>query len=282
MHLEYLRSTSLVTMADYWNSVKIVNADISGNTASAAESSSEVPKVAAETKMWENNDDTTVTIGNRGAGDNSEEFKQRARELMPPFYKTQDDAADEETLEWEALHRQRKKEVRQSNEYKFAMLIAGAANMKIERIWSTESENPKGMRRGAPPTNESGDSFLTPAPAADDVAQSQLFQHRWSQVPEISMEIHLSPQVYFQVQESLNMIQKHPKAKNTSVRGLIREATMRTLFAGLVAINLKFSNFLSGLNYQLDANYKRLKRERTFQILRIISHIKKNSRSAFT
>merc|ERR1711871_742086 len=100
-------------------------------------------------------------------------------------------------------------------------------------------------------------------------------------VPEISMEIHLSPQVYFQVQESLNIVQKHPKARNVSINGLIRDPTMRTLFAGLVAINLKFSNFLSGLNYQLDANYRRLKRERSFQVIRIISHIKKNSRGMF-
>lgn len=271
-------------MADYWNNVKIINADISGNAAASASASSEAPKTAvAEAKAWGQNDDTTISLGDNEYDEEKRDndFKERARKLMPPFYKTQDNKADEETLEWEKDHKKAKALIRNSKEYKFAMLIAGAANMKIERIWSTESEDPKMLRRGQPAANESGDSFLTAAPQADDYAKTQQFQHRWTQVPEISMEIHLSPQVYFQVQESLNMVQKHPKARNVSINGLIRDPTMRTLFAGLVAINLKFSNFLSGLNYQLDANYRRLKRERSFQVIRIISHIKKNSRGMF-
>ena len=268
-------------MADYWNNVKIINADISGNTAVSASADNEATRPSVEkAKAWDNNDDTTITLGT-DEDKTDKAFQDRARKLMPPFYKTQDNKADEETLKWESEHKKAKAQIRNSPEYKFAMLIAGAANMKIERIWSTDSEDPKMMRGAAPAANESGDSFLTAAPQADDYAKTQQFQHRWTQVPEISMEIHLSPQVYFQVQESLNMVQKHPKAKNVTIKGLIRDPTMRTLFAGLVAINLKFSSFLSGLNYQLDANYKRLKRERSFQVIRVISHIKKNSRSLF-
>ncbi len=264
-------------MSNYWNSVEIVNGDISGaaaKPASAQVSAQAKPSVAERLKAW-GNDQPTVTIGNAGQSD--AQFQQRARDLMPPFYKTQNEEADEATLTWEVEHRRRKAEVRNSAEYKFAMLIAGAANMKIERIWTTPSEDPKAMSRdprGA--TNESGDSFLAAAPQMDDLAKAQQFQHQWSQVPEVSMEIHLSPQVYFQVQESLNMVQKHPKAKTVTVDRLIRNATMRTLFAGLVALNIKFSSFMSGLNYQLDANYKRLKRERNVQLMRIIAEVKKS------
>ena len=156
------------------------------------------------------------------------------------------------------------------------MLVAGAANLKIERIWTSDGENPRTIAGpGGGSANESSDSFLSAAPQVNSLTKAQQFQHRWTQVPEISMELHLSPQVYFQVQESLNMVQKHPKAARQTVKSLIADPSLRTLFAGLVATNIKFSNFMSGVNYQLDANYKRLKRERHFNILRIVSHIKK-------
>lgn len=261
-------------MADYWNSVEIVNADISGSAPQIDNSSSSASVV--EAKAW-GNDDTTVKIGEADQGD--EAFRERARNLMPPFYKTQSEKVDEETLNWEVQHKKQKAKIRRSTEYKFAMLIAGAANLKIERIWTTSSEDPKIMGRGEIPgsTTESGDSFLTPAPQMDNLARTQAFQHQWTQVPEVSMEIHLSPQVYFQVQESLNMVQRHPRARHITVQTLIRNAGTRTLFAGLVALNMKFSNFMSGINYQLDANYTRLKRERNTQIIRLVSAVKKSS-----
>lgn len=261
-------------MSDYWNSVKIVNADISGNAAKV-----DTTPLSTGQKAWNNDDDTTIEIDtDKTNGDIKKDFGERAKTLMPPFYKTQTDKVDEETLEWEKEHRKYKEFVRKSPEYKFAMLIAGAANMRIERVWNTNSENPKLMTRGGPraAANESGDSFLNAAPVSDDLSNIQAFQHRWTQVPEVSMNIHLSPQVYFQVQESLNMVQRHPKGTNASVKWLIAEPTRRTLFAGLVAINIKFSNFMSGLNYQLDRNFSRLKRERKFQLIRIIAELKKN------
>ena len=262
-------------MADYWNSVQIVNSDIAGAAPKATASAKPKIDIDSKLKAW-GNDQNTVQIGPNPPSD--AEFQQRARDLMPPFYKVQGDEADEETLTWEVQHRRRKAEVRNSNEYKFAMLIAGAANMKIERIWTTPSEDPKGMARdprGA--TNESGDSFLAPAPQMDDLARAQQFQHQWSQTPEVSMELYLSPQVYFQVQESLNMVKKHPRLRSVTVDRLIGNSAMRTLFAGLVALNIKFSSFMSGLNYQLDANYRRLKKERNVQLLRIAAEAKRTT-----
>ena len=269
-------------MADYWNNVKVVNADISGSAAKAEGNSAPASTSVAQ-KLW-GDDEPTVELGADKEENSVRDFKKRVEELMPTFYQTNGQKVDKDTLEWQGRHRAQKNKIRQTNEYKFAMMIAGAANLKIERIWTTPSEDPKMMQQPANgSTNESGDSFLTPAPNADDYQKKQAFQHQWSQVPEVSMEIHLSPQVYYQVQESLNMVKKHPKARKVTVKGLISRAETRTLFAGLVAINIKFSSFMSGLNYQLDANYKRLKRERQVQMMRIVAAIKKTaSRNMFT
>jgi len=44
------------------------------------------------------------------------------------------------------------------------------------------------------------------------------------------------------------------------LKGLV-EGPLSTLFARLVALRLHLSQFLSGVNYQLDATYRRLHRE---------------------
>ena len=51
---------------------------------------------------------------------------------------------------------------------------------------------------------------------------------------------------------------KNKTRLNTSLNILMSSEKYRTLFARLVAIRIKLSAFLSGLNYQLDRNYKRL------------------------
>ena len=264
-------------MSHYWNNVEILDSDISGASAKL-DSSNRDNLVNSNQKAW-GDDEATVKIGNE-SDESGEQFKARAKTLMPPFYKTQDEEADEATLKWEVEHRKRKTLIRSSNEFKFAMLIAGAANLKIDRIW-TSSDDPKAMMKGGmASTNESADSFLTPAPKMDDLARAQQFQHVWSQTPEVSMELHLSPAIYYNVQSSLDMVKKHPRARNITVSKLISNATLRALFAGLVALNYKFSSFLSGLNYQLNENYARLKRERSMQLMRIVAAIKRNPSSS--
>ncbi len=263
-------------MSDHWQPAKLI--------------------VNSSSKMWDNAG-TTVDLsappkplpankeeGEAGAATASASLsknpEKRAEQLMPPFYKT-NGGIDKETLKWEQLHRQAKSEIRQSPEYRFVMLIAGSSNQRIERLWLTPSEEPT-MSKGAAQTsiNESGDSFLTAAPDMDAFARQQQFQHQWAQAPEISLQIHLSPTCYFHVQQALTVIQKHPKWGNIKLDKMIRNQAVVVPFAELIALNMKYSSFLSGLNYNLDNNYRRLKRERKMAMWRVLSALKKTNSSS--
>lgn len=209
-------------------------------------------------------------------------FEDRAKVLQPPFYKGFG-AIDKTTIEWEKKHRAAKRQIRNTPEYKFVMLIAGCANQRIDRLWMTPSEEPAAMNKPASTAaNESGDSFLTAAPNQDDFAQAQQFQHYWTQVPEVSLEIHLSPNVYFHVEQAMDLITKHPKYSKVKLGKIIKERKVAVPLAELVALSMKFSAFMSGLNYQLDANYKRIARERKIALFRVFGALKKMKSSSLT
>ena len=282
-------------MSDHWQPAKLVMGqsmwDDSATTVTLGSdpppaTASSASATTAPTTGPLDSSPATMSVGSTADGTTtlSNDFETRAKELQPPFYKSFG-AIDKQTIEWEKKHRAAKRQVRSTPEYKFVMLIAGAANQRIERLWTTPSEEPAAMGgKGAVSTaaNESGDSFLTAAPNQDDYAQAQQFQHYWTQVPEVSLEIHLSPNVYFHVEQSMDLINKHPRYSKVKLGKLIRNTSVAVPLAELVALSMKFSSFMSGLNYQLDGNYKRLARERKIALFRVFAALKKSKSSSLT
>lgn len=202
-----------------------------------------------------------------------EDVKERTKELMPPFYKTQGDV-DEDTLEWDAKHKKAKREIRKTKEYQFAMFVAGASGQRLDRIWMSPSEEPAGTGRA--PVSESGDSFLTAAPESDAYSRMQQFQHKWAMVPEISLEINLSPSTYFHLQEAVATLQREKGCSDASAQKLINHPKTSMLLASLVALGMNLSSFMGGMNYQLDSNYMRLKKEKRIAVWRLAAECRRS------
>lgn len=203
----------------------------------------------------------------------SKDVEERTKELMPPFYKTQGDV-DEETLKWDAKHKQAKREIRQTKEYQFAMFVAGASGQRLDRIWMSPSEEP--ANTGRAPVSESGDSFLTAAPESDAYSRMQQFQHKWAMVPEISLEINLSPSTFFHLEEAMATLQREKGCEYAKAEIIISQRKTSMLLASLVALGMNMSSFMGGMNYQLDSNYMRLKKEKRIAVWRLAAECRRS------
>ena len=77
--------------------------------------------------------------------------------------------------------------------------------------------------------------------------------------PEVSGVVHVSAALYGHIKEAQDILER-VTGQRVALKGLV-EGPLSTLFARLVALRLHLSQFLSGVNYQLDATYRRLHRE---------------------
>ena len=194
-----------------------------------------------------------------------EELQKKAEELRPPYYPK----VDRNTVEWEVKHQAARQAVRQDVLYQFVMMVSAFANLKMERLWTTPSEEPKQSSGRA---TEGGDSFNELGTMTDMFAKEQLFQHKWTTTPEVSNMMYLSPMMYGHIEESLDIIHRVNNSLPKDLEQLIRRdnSKYRVLFARLVSVRIKLSNFLSGVNYQLDRNWQRLHKEQNM----ILRHFK--------
>ncbi len=173
-------------------------------------------------------------------------WNRRMDDLKPPSYPPIDDA----TRKWEHVHERYKQQVRNDKSYQFIMKVAAFANMKLDNMWNTPSEEP-----GKTATSAGGGlgDIQTPLNGpVDRRGQEQSFQHKWTTIPEVSGLVYLNPIVFGHLHEAYEII-------NTEIEleaMMVNDAS--TLFARLVALRIKMSAFLSGLNYNLDKNYQRI------------------------
>mgnify|MGYP001204180008 CR=1 FL=1 len=197
----------------------------------------------------------------------TEKFKKRADELKPPYYPP----VDKKTIDWEVRHQKARQQVRKDQSYQFVMMVSAFANLKMERLWTTPSEEPKQSSGRA---TEGGDSFNELGTMTDMFSKEQLFQHKWTTTPEVSGLMYLSPMMYGHVQEAFDIIDRVNPNLAKDPNDLIDNSKYRTLYARLVAIRIKLSNFLSGVNYQLDRNWQRLHKEQSM----ILRHFRVRTR----
>ena len=214
--------------------------------------------------------DTRIEIKNNQPEDASQ-FKKRADELKPPYYPP----VDSETIQWEVRHQDARQKVRKDQSYQFVMMVSAFANLKMERLWTTPSEEPKQSSGRA---TETGDSFNELGTMTDMFSKEQLFQHKWTTTPEVSGLMYLSPMMYGHVQEAFDIIRRINPTLASNPNTLMESNKYRTLYARLVAIRIKMTSFLSGVNYQLDRNWQRLHKEQNM-ILRHFKQRYKNNRN---
>ena len=176
-----------------------------------------------------------------------EEWDTRMDELKPPSFPK----IDKKTREWEHTHEKYKQKVRSDPSYQFLMKVAAFANIKLENMWNTPSEEP------GTSAVSSGGGITNIENPLDPVSREEAFQHKWTTIPEVSGLVYLNPTIFGHLHEAYEICGVGvPMEKLMISRG-------STLFARLVALRIKVSQFLSGLNYNLDKNYQRLLQQQT-------------------
>jgi hypothetical protein len=196
-------------------------------------------------------------------------WDRRMDDLKPPSFPP----IDEKTREWEHVHERYKQQLRNDKSYQFLMKVSAFANMKMESIWQTPSEEPgrNAVSSGGGLTNIQNPS----ASPLDSVNQEQAFQHKWTTIPEVSGLVYLNPTVYGHMHEAYEIT-----GVQISLEKLI-VSDGSTLFARLVALRIKLSQFLSGLNYNLDKNYQRLLQQQSMCVKALRKKVHNDANSAF-
>ena len=181
-------------------------------------------------------------------------WDNRMDDLKPPSFPK----IDKKTREWEHRHEAYKLKLRNDPSYQFIMKVAAFANIKLENMWQTPSEEPG---RSAVSTGGGLSDISNPsANPLDTVSNENAFQHKWPTIPEVSGMVYLNPTIFGHLHEAHEIC-----GVQIPMEQLILTPAS-TLFARLVAIRIKVSAFLSGLNYNLDRNYQRLLQQQTLCI----------------
>jgi len=193
------------------------------------------------------NNDKPVSIDKK----KTEGWDKRMDELKPPNYPP----IDKKTREWEHRHEAYKQRLRNDPEYQFLMKVAAFANIKLENMWNTPSEEPG---RSAVSTGGGLGNIVAPNSNPLDTSSTEAsFQHQWTTIPEVSGLVYLNPTIFGHLHEAYEMIGPTMPMEELMI------SLASTLFARLVALRIKMSAFLSGLNYNLDRNYQRLIQQQT-------------------
>ena len=181
-------------------------------------------------------------------------WDKRMDDLKPPTYPP----IDKKTREWEHRHEAYKQRLRNDPTYQFLMKVAAFANIKLENMWNTPSEEPG---RSAVSTGGGLNDINNPsANALDSVSKENAFQHKWTTIPEVSGLVYLNPTIFGHLHEAYDLLNITMPMEDLCI------SRAGTLFARLVALRVKLSAFLSGLNYNLDRNYQRLLQQQTLCI----------------
>ena len=205
--------------------------------------------------------DNDIKVNEQEENKKDKEWDNRMEELKPPNYPP----IDEESKDWEKKHEKYKQRMRSDPSYQFIMMVAGFANVKLDKLWTTPSEEPSNSAvessRGLGTLQFSSDSM-------DRLSKEQAFQHKWTTIPEVSGIVYLSPVVYGHLMEAHDIYKT--KGGTKSLNNLMVSPHYKVNFARLVSLRMKISGFLSGLNYQLDRNYRRLMTQQTMCLRSLI------------
>jgi len=180
----------------------------------------------------------------------------RATLLHPPWSAT---TPSDDQIDWSVAHNKKIEEVRSDAGYQFIMKVAGFTNRNMKKL--VNIPNSQNVRRTIP--EPLSNAYAGPVPPESDDARTNWHnshdQYKWLSIPEISGVVHLSSVLYGHIKEAQDILERKV-GQRFVLKGLV-EGSVSTLFARLVGIRIHLSQFLSGMNYQLDRTYNRLHRE---------------------
>lgn len=180
---------------------------------------------------------------------------QRIDDLQPPWAAH---APSDAQKTWTRAIQKQTELVRQDPGYQFIMKVAGFTNRNLKSLINIPGAS---TARGIP--EPVSNAYVGPVPPQNDDERTNWHrsheQYKWMSVPEISGVVHLSASLYGHIQEAQDILER-VVGQRFRLESLV-ERRLSTLFARLVGLRIHMSQFLSGVNYQLDRTYNRLHRE---------------------
>ena len=187
--------------------------------------------------------------------------KDNVREALPPWMTQPDD----KTLNWEHKREEKIIDLRNHPTYQFVMLVTSFTNEKMSKYWVAPSENQAEHLPGSKEVGKVGSGFSCQFKSKKDSMNeaNQNFHKYYIDSPWIEGIIYLSPSIYGHIEEAYVAItQKHQHLSRAPLRLFISTPRVRTMFAKLVALGIRSSDFLSQKRYNLDSTYTRLNMEK--------------------
>lgn len=166
--------------------------------------------------------------------------------------------------EYEIVREKMVEEMRNNPTYQFCMLLAGFTRENMSKYWKTESE---------------GLNITT-----NTSAESDLRFHRWYvRTSWADGHVHLSPLVFAHIEEGYVMVtMRWGHLRGASLDLFIETAEIRTMFARLVAWNIRHSDTLAGKRYNLNSTFLRVNQEKA-RVLHWFKNVQyRNNRLTFT
>lgn len=179
------------------------------------------------------------------------------KESLPPWMVH----PDNETLKWEHTREKKILELRENKTYQFVMLVSSFTNEHMDKYWTAPSE---AQAEHATGVREVGNTKGPVCSIKTDKNDSnQAFHRLYIDSPWMDGIIYLSPMIYGHIEESYVAItQVHTHLKNVALSYFVNTPKIRTMFAKMVALCIRTSDFLSQKRYNLDSTYRRINLEK--------------------
>lgn len=188
-----------------------------------------------------------------------EERKKKVRESIPPWMVQPDD----KTLNWEYKREEKLIDLRQHPTYQFCMLVTSFTNEKMDKYWISPSET-QAEHSGVKDIGTTTVGAKIRIDAKQSVNRAnQTFHKYYVDTPWLDGIIYLSPAMYGHIEEAYVAIsQKHEHLSKVPLAAFTNTPRVRTMFAKLVALCIRASDFLSQKRYNLDSTYSRINIEK--------------------
>lgn len=192
--------------------------------------------------------------------------KKEIKKSLPPWMAPPDD----KTLNWEHKREQKLINLRNSPTYSFIMLVTSFTNENMDKYWispsETQAEHTKGVGKVTTQCN-----LQT---VKNRQENNQRFHKFYIDTPWLNSIVYLSPAIYGHLEEAyVAVTQTHPHLEEAKLSLFTNTPKIRTMFAKLVALGIRMSDFLSQKRYNLDSTYRRIHMERR-KLIHYWSHVR--------
>lgn len=207
---------------------------------------------------------------NEQGGRDDEQHKEEVKKSLPPWMTQPGD----EMLSWEMKREKKLEELRKNNTYQFVMLVTSFTNEKMDRYWLAPSEvNAEHTGVKDVGTTTAGQCSLKGVRNSANTA----FHKYYVDTPWVDQIIYLSPAMFGHIEEAYVAItQRYAHLRNVKLNLFTDTARIRTMFAKLVAMCIRSSDFLSQKRYNLDATYSRINMEKR-RLMNYWSHVRQKN-----